>query len=150
MTVQNGMIVGYSDQSIDRSSPFWFLDDEYISEVEGSGLLILSGMLNKEKLTEYQEALLGSILLYSKAALAKDPSNKLIAKLVALESFLLKDGSEPIQQNLAKRIALLFKVSPAERIEKKRQVIRAYGLRSFSSTAATASPLTRWTPCGSL
>lgn len=130
LTVQNGMIVGYSDQSIDRSSPLWVLDDEYISDVEGSGLRILSDLLNKEKLTEYQEALLNSVLLYSKAALAKDPSDKLIATLVALESFLLKDGSEPIQQNLAERIALLFKVSSAERIEKKRQVIKAYGLRS--------------------
>jgi hypothetical protein len=45
--------------------------------------------------------------------------------LVALESFLLKDGNESIQQNLTQRIAFLFKVSAKERMEKKRQVLRA-------------------------
>jgi Apea-like HEPN len=130
LTVQDEMIVGYSDQSIDHSSPFWTLDDEYIGDVKGSGLGILSDLLNSEKLTEYQEALLDSVLLYSKAALAKDPAAKLIAILVALESFLLKDSNEPIQQNLAERMAFLFKVPASERREKKRQVIRAYGLRS--------------------
>lgn len=42
---------------------------------------------------------------------------------------LLKDTSEPIQQNLSERIAFLF--SPEKRLEIKKSVIRAYSLRSL-------------------
>lgn len=130
LTVRGGRIEGYSEQSVDRSSPYWALDDEHIAELEACGLRALGDLLNRGKLTEYQEALLDAVLLYSKVALAKSPTDKLIAALVALESFLLKDGNESIQQNLADRIAFLFKISGKERMEKKRQVIGAYGLRS--------------------
>lgn len=130
LIVREGRIEGYSEHSLNRSSPFWILDAEHIAEFEACGLRTLSELLIKEKPTEYQAALLDSVLLYSKAALAKNPTDKLIATLVALESFLLKDGNESIQQNLAERIAFLFKVSAKERMEKKRQVLRAYGLRS--------------------
>lgn len=130
LIVRDGMIDGYSEHSLDGSSPFWVLDSEHIAEIEACGLRTLNDLLTKEKPTEYQAALLDSVLLYSKAALAKNPTDKLIAVLVALESFLLKDGNESIQQNLADRMAFLFKVSAKERMEKKRQVIRAYGLRS--------------------
>lgn len=130
LVVRGGLMDGYSEQSVDRSSPFWVLDDGYIADLEASGLPVLSGLLIKEKPTEFERELLDAVLLYSKAGLAKDPADKLIATLVALESFLLKDGSEPIQQNLADRIAFLFQVSGRERIEIKKQVLRAYGLRS--------------------
>jgi hypothetical protein len=130
LTVRGGRIEGYSEQSVDRSSPFWALDGEHIAELEACGLRALGDLLNRDKLTEYQGALLDAVLLYSKVALAKSPTDKLIAALVALESFLLKDGNESIQQNLADRIAFLFKISAKERMEKKRHVIRAYGLRS--------------------
>lgn len=55
-------------------------------------------------------------------------SSKLVAVLVALESMLLNDGSEPIQQNLSERIAFLF--GPEKRSGIKKSVIRAYSLRS--------------------
>jgi hypothetical protein len=130
LTVRGGRIEGYSEQSVDHSSPFWVLDDGYIADLEASGLCILSDLLGREKLTEFQRALLDAVLLYSKAALAKNPADKLIATLVALESFLLRDASEPIQQNLADRVAFLFKVSARERMAIRRQVLRAYALRS--------------------
>lgn len=129
-TVEDGMIVGFSEQSVDHASPYWVLDDGYIADIETDGLSKLKSLLNREKLTEYQEALLDSVLLYSKAALAKDPAEKLIAIIVALESFLLKDSNEPIQQNLAERIAFLFRIPANKRREKKQQVIKAYALRS--------------------
>jgi hypothetical protein len=130
LIVQDGRIVGYSDQSVDKASPFWILDDEYIGDLEEAGLHRLNELLAEEKPTEYQAALLDALLLYSKCALAKEPADKLIAILVALESMLLKDSNEPIQQNLAERMAFLFKESAAQRRATKAAVIKAYGLRS--------------------
>jgi hypothetical protein len=104
------------------------LDKATIGELQRThGLDYLGNLLIKENRTEYEQALIDCLILYSKSTLAKDPASKLVGVLVALESMLLKDGSEPIQQNLSERIAFLF--SPEKRIEIKRSVIRAYGLR---------------------
>jgi hypothetical protein len=130
LTVEDGHIIEHSEQSFNHSTPVWRLANEGIIELYQLGLYRLSDLLNRDKLTQYQEALLDSVLLYSKAALAKDPVEKLIAIVVALESFLLKDSNEPIQQNLAERIAFLFDESSSERREKKKQVLSAYSLRS--------------------
>jgi hypothetical protein len=130
LVVQGGRIINYSAGSADPASPFWALGNRFIDEIGNAGLVVLSDLLAQEKRTEFQEALLDSLRLYSKCPLMKDPADKLIAILVALESMLLKDGSEPIQQNLAERIAFLFEASAGERREMKAKIIRAYGLRS--------------------
>jgi hypothetical protein len=128
-TVQDGKIRGFSRALLSAADASWTLDKAAIAELRRTqGLDFLSSLLIKESRTEYEQALIDCLVLYSKCALAKDPASKLVAVLVALESMLLKDGSEPIQQNLSERIAFLF--SPEKRIEIKKSVIRAYGLRS--------------------
>lgn len=129
-TVKNNQIDGFSRALISAGDPKWTLDKATIAELRRTqGLDYLSSLLIKENRTEYEQALIDCLMLYSKSTLAKDPAGKLVAVLVALESMLLKDSSEPIQQNLSERIAFLF--SPEKRIEIKRSVIRAYGLRSM-------------------
>lgn len=130
LVVQDARVINFSVGPVNPASPFWTLHNRFIEEINNAGLVVLSGLLLQEKRTEFQEALLDSLRLYSKCALAKEPADKLIAILVALESMLLKDGNEPIQQNLAERIAFLFEASAGERLEMKRKVIKAYGLRS--------------------
>lgn len=128
--VQNGHIIGFSQGTQSKASPRWILDAQEVRELEQEGLRALSNLLGSESRTEFQEALLDSLILYSKCALAKSPSDKLIAILVALESMLLKDSNEPIQQNLSERMAFLFKGKASERRKTKSTVIKAYGLRS--------------------
>ena len=129
-TVQDGRIRGFSRAVLSAAEPAWILDKAAIGELRRThGLDFLSGLLVKQNRTEYEQTLIDCLLLYSKSALAKDPASKLVAVLVALESMLLKDGGEPIQQNLSERIAFLF--SPEKRIEIKKSVIRAYSLRSL-------------------
>lgn len=128
-TVQDGKIRGLSRALLSAADPSWTLDNATIAEFRRThGLDFLGSLLIKEDRTEYEQALIDCLLLYSKCPLAKDPVSKLVAVLVALESMLLKDGGEPIQQNLSERIAFLF--APEKRIEIKRSVIHAYGLRS--------------------
>lgn len=127
-TVVGGKISGFS-RSVSAADPDWKLDTATITEmVQVRGLGFLSNLLSKSELTEYERALLDCLLLYSKCALAKDPASKLLAVLTALESMLLQNSSEPIQQNLAERIAYMF--NPEKRIKIKKTVLRAYGLRS--------------------
>ncbi|MDX6445398.1 MAG: hypothetical protein QOH71_2472 [Blastocatellia bacterium] len=128
-TVQDGKIRGFSRALLSAADPSWTLDNATVAEFRRThGLDFLGSLLIKQDRTEYEQALIDCLLLYSKGSLAKDPVSKLVAVLVALESMLLKDGGEPIQQNLSERIAFLF--APERRIEIKRSVIRAYGLRS--------------------
>ena len=128
-TVTDGRIRGFSRALLSAADPAWTLDNGSVAQLRKTqGLDFLSGLLIKKDRTEYEQALIDFLFLYSKCALAKDPASKLVAVLVALESMLLKDGGEPIQQNLSERIAFLF--APEKRIEIKRSVIRAYGLRS--------------------
>jgi hypothetical protein len=130
LVVQDGRVITYSVGSTNSASPFWALDNRFIEEIGNAGLVVLSDLLRQEKRTEFQEALLDSLRLYSKCALAKNPADKLVAILVALESLLLKDSNESIQQNLAERMAFLFEASVTERREMKAKVLKAYGLRS--------------------
>ena len=128
-TVQDGRIRGFSRALVSAADPSWNLDKATVAEFRRThGLDFLGRLLIKQDRTEYEQSLIDCLLLYSKDSLAKDPVSKLVAVLVALESMLLKDGGEPIQQNLSERIAFLF--APERRIEIKRSVIRAYGLRS--------------------
>jgi hypothetical protein len=128
-TIQNGKVRGFSRALITAADTTWKLDKATIDDVVlKQGLGMLSNLLVKDTRTEYEEALLDCLFLYSRCALAKEPGNKLMAMLTALESMLLQNSSEPIQQNLAERIAYLF--DPGKRIEVKRSVLMAYGLRS--------------------
>jgi hypothetical protein len=127
-TVRDRKIQGFS-RTVSAADPSWKLDRAMIDQLQRvQGLGFLSNLLQRDNRTEYEQALLDCLLLYSNCALAKSPSNKLVAVLTALESMLLQNSSEPIQQNLAERIAYMF--SPEKRIGIKKSVLRAYGLRS--------------------
>ncbi|HEX8370740.1 MAG TPA: hypothetical protein VF604_19500 [Pyrinomonadaceae bacterium] len=124
------MITRYSEHNIYKISPFWSLSDDDIREFHETGLEILSELLKKDSLSEYENTVLDALTQYSKCTLSRNPADKLINTLVALESLLLKDANEPIQQNLAERMAFLFKATSEERRAIKSSVLKAYSLRS--------------------
>jgi hypothetical protein len=80
--------------------------------------------------TELRRSVYESLLIYSRNNLTTDLSEKLLFVLVALESLLLRDGSEAIQGNLAERLAFL--VGPT--LEERKQIVETtrtvYKLRS--------------------
>jgi Apea-like HEPN len=80
--------------------------------------------------SSFQKQLLEAALIYSKNNLAKEPAEKLVFILVALEAMLLKNDTEPIQQNIADRMAFVLGNSVSERRSIVSLVKTCYGLRS--------------------
>jgi hypothetical protein len=94
------------------------------------GLDTASSLLRTEERNDLQESLLESLLIYSRAALQDDLAEKLLYIIVALETFLVRDTAEPLQQNLAERVAFAIGRSLTERKDIIKATKDAYGLRS--------------------
>ncbi len=80
--------------------------------------------------TELRKSLLETLLIYAKNNLTLDPAEKLVFVLVSLESLLLRNDSEPIQSNLADRLAFLVGNTLEERKEIVAATRKTYALRS--------------------
>lgn len=94
------------------------------------GLTVISDVIKKQTHTDFEKTILNMTFLYAKAAFTLDPLEKLVHMLSALESTLLKNDNEPIQQNLAERIAIFT----SSELNKRKEIIKnikcVYGLRS--------------------
>ena len=128
LVFQDNSLVQISHEYIDKNNPIWIIDDEKVSLLQNGGLKILSDILTQEKITDFQEKLLDSLLLYSRSSLMKNPSDKLVYILVALESFLL--GNESIQNTIGDRMAYFISSDKHERISIVKNLNDAYELRS--------------------
>lgn len=116
---------------IDKASAkFWRLRQRDIIEIQKTGLDTISSLLVSDSPTDFEKSTLNAILLYSKSAFTADPVEKVVYMLSSLESILLKNENEPIQQNLAERIA----VFTAQELTKRKAIIKMiksiYGVRS--------------------
>jgi hypothetical protein len=90
----------------------------------------LHALASDNSSTELRRALFEALLIYSKNTLTLDPAEKLVFVLVSLESLLLRDSSEPVQGNLAERLAFLCGKTLEERKEIVATTRKAYTLRS--------------------
>jgi hypothetical protein len=129
LVVEGRKIVAYNSGLVDRSRTEWNFSNEDIATFAPE-LGVLGMLLTKEKLTDFQEALLDALILYSRSSLAKQVSDKLVYILIALESAFLKDSSELIQDAISLRMAYMQDVP----VEKRRAIISnvkaVYKLRS--------------------
>lgn len=108
---------------IDKSSmKFWRLRTQDIIEIRTIGLDTISAILKSDSPTNFEKSILNAIFIYSKAAFTADPIEKIVYILSSLESILLKNENEPIQQNLAERIAIIN----AQELEKRKFVIKTF------------------------
>jgi hypothetical protein len=130
LTVRDGKLEDYSSGVLDRTEPAWPLNNQSIVEIRAKGLDTLSGLMNKEQRTEFQQELLSALQLYSKSSLAKNVADKLVYILVALESLFLRDSSEAIMDNISERMAFFAGSTVAERKAIISNVKKTYGLRS--------------------
>jgi hypothetical protein len=112
------------------SAQVWRLSRDEITEIRTMGLDAISRLLAAESLNEFEKAVLSSVLLYSKSAFTSDPLEKLVYVLSSLERILLKNENEPIQQNLAERIAIFS----GDDLDARKRIIKtiksAYSIRS--------------------
>lgn len=123
LSIRNGML--------DRASAqHWLISKLNVDDYSQCGLEVISNIVNREKRTEFESTVLNMAFLYSKAAFTSDPMEKLVHMLSALESMLLRSESEPIQQNLAERLAFFTSQELSERKDIIKNVRHVYGLRS--------------------
>ena len=129
-TFKNNLFTSYNQNTVDRGQEPWNLDRESVTKVFETGLGILSELLRKTTITEFQKSILDSLTLYSQATSEKDLSNKLVYLFAALEGILLKNDTEPIQQNLGERIATLIGRDLKDKKDIIKNIKTTYGLRS--------------------
>lgn len=91
----------------------------------------LSNLLSLEKKSKFQEKLLDTLLIFSKLSIAKSYADKLLSALFSIEAFLLRNESEPIQQNIGERIAFIIEKNPQKRKEVVDNFKQVYKLRSL-------------------
>ncbi len=127
--VEGGSIVNYERGILDGRQPGWLLANSVLEQFPGL-LEQLSRLLLAGKRTSYQETLCDALLLYSRNSVAVEPSDKLVYILVALESILLRNDTEPITKSLGERMAFLIGKDIESRKAILANVAEAYRLRS--------------------
>ena len=107
------------------------LDEEKIIALFSLGLSKVDSLLRIEDPTPFQEACLNALFQYSRSALKRDPSEKLLYIISALESILLSTTHEGgIGKNLEERLAVFIRADLKERLTLMERVRAIYKLRS--------------------
>lgn len=91
---------------------------------------IINEILSSSNRTEFQEKVLDSLVIYSKNILLHDISDRILYILVALESLLLRNNSESIQQNIGERLAFAIGKDANDRKSIVNNVKEVYSHRS--------------------
>jgi hypothetical protein len=118
-------------QSLDTaSSRPVVIDSSWLERARTVGMETLSSLYTKPDPSEFEKTILNMAFLYSKASYTKQPLEKLIYCLSAIESTLLKSESEPIQQNIGERMAMFSRSGLEDRKEVIRNLRAVYSLRS--------------------
>lgn len=87
----------------------WHLSDDDIRKYTGSlGFDNLNRLLALKTRTNFQDALLKALLLYSRSTREKDLAGRLVYMFAAIESILLRNDTESIQQNVGERMAFII------------------------------------------
>lgn len=89
-----------------------------------------SALLALPKPNDFQAAILNALFLYARAAYTDESIDKVVHVLSSLESMMLKDENEPIQQNLGERIAVFTQTDLIHRKTIIQAIKAAYRLRS--------------------
>lgn len=114
---------------LDRSLR-WTVDQPQIDMLKSAEFAAVHELLAQPSLNDFQRKLLDALVIYSKNTLRRELYDRLLYILVALESLLLKNESEPIQQNIADRIAFAIAKTAPERTSVVQTVKSIYGIRS--------------------
>jgi len=108
----------------------WTVDQPQIDMLKSVEFSAVHGLLTQSNLNDFQRKLLDALVIYSKNTLRQELYDRLLYILVALESLLLKNESEPIQQNIADRIAFAIAKTAQERTSVVKTVKAIYDIRS--------------------
>ena len=131
MEVKEDRIHSTSSQGLGKPVLHWHISDTEVSRFKKSlGFDNISELLMLEHRTDFHEALLDALLLYSRSTREKELAGRLVYVLVAMESLLLKNDNEPIQQAIGERMAFVVGQTADERKGIAANLRTAYSLRS--------------------
>jgi hypothetical protein len=120
--------IAYNEAMIDGDVR-WVIDSEVFGFLKKQIDIINPILLSTQK-TEFQNKVIDSLMTYSKNILRFDLSDRIMYILVALESLLLRNDSEPIQQNIGERLAFAIGKNIEDRIKIIKNVRAVYSYRS--------------------
>jgi hypothetical protein len=120
----------HQKQGPDKPVVNFDLSDEDIYRVKAMGFDNVNELLTLERRTSFQEKLLDALLLYSRSTREKDLAGRFVYMFAAIESLLLRNDTEPVQQNVGERMAFLITDNPENRKAAVRNLKATYTLRS--------------------
>ena len=124
-----GVLLAFTRQSV-SNAPGWRLTNAELTSFGEKGFNAAGSLVIDEELNQFQKSVRSALLAYSKGITLSDPNDQLVYTCSALESLLLKDQGEPIQQSVGEHMAFLLVDGPAERQKVARNVRDTYHLRS--------------------
>jgi hypothetical protein len=126
---RDGSLENWTEKVAQTNWSCWTLPTAEINHLRTTQLDALSEIYRDPR-TDLHQRIIEAVLLFSRVSIAHDLSDKLVLLFASLESLFLRNQNEPIQQNLADRLALITGSDLAERKEIVLTTKRAYGLRS--------------------
>jgi len=87
--------------------PFWHIDRKELSMMNKSGIKVFSDLSIKKDPTPFEEICLTSIKYFTKAISSRGYHDRLVFAIVSIETLLLKDTKEFIQENTSRRLTVL-------------------------------------------
>ena len=108
----------------------WRISKKFCEQILEDGLKQIEKIHCGHPKTDFQKKLLESLRLYSSSLLLHDFSNRLIYTLTTIESLLLKNRTEAIQDNISRRIAFLIGNDKNLRKEIAKNFKMVYSIRS--------------------
>ena len=118
------------NSAILQNNFMWNINEDVIDIISKGVFQKAHELLLIDSHNDFQAKLLNAIIIYSKNTISTEIYDKILYILVALESMLLKNDSEPIQQNIGMRLAYLI----ANTLDSRKDVIKTvkdiYAIRS--------------------
>lgn len=108
----------------------WRLPGAELAELKRRNLELAGTLISDDSGSEFADRVRSSLLTYSKGMTFAETSDRLVYSFSALEGLFLKDGSEPITQNVAERVAFSASRNPDERMDIVKNFRTVYAARS--------------------
>ncbi|WP_224545466.1 HEPN domain-containing protein [Mesorhizobium sp. CA16] len=123
-------VFGYTSKVAIDSVEYWRISKRDIVGFQEENLTVVGNFLDLEKLSEFGRAIRSSILAFTRAVTFPELSDRLVFAFSAIEGLMLRNASEPIQQNVAERVAFLTAKDPGKRQKIVENFKTAYKMRS--------------------
>jgi hypothetical protein len=126
--VKNGAIANSRKTAIDQGHPSW--DVDHARAMSPGVFESLQELAADRKKTAFRRDLYDALQLHSRNSVAASVSHKMVFVIASIESLLLRDSNEPIQKNLAERMAFIVGKTLDERKAIVTNVEEFYRIRS--------------------